>query len=204
MNYNEFIVTNCYPSNNRCGPVCEPPYDNTCNPICKPTCEKNKGYTVLKNMATIKYNNETTSTNETATIVYHPDLIIMCCYHCKCCKFMRGCCFCHCHYYCSKFTIYNPNEFSVYNTTINIDISPGLQYMKGTLKINNKYIDDTKPIFIDKIAPNEIVIISFISCCQIIDNQFNTFTQQLKINCCFLGFNNTPKYFNTQKYMIIK
>lgn len=197
MNYNEFIETDFYPDKSKFGTTFTSKYK------CKPTCKKNKGYKILKNISAIKYNNENTYTNETSTIVYTPDLTIKSCYNCKCCKFIRNCCFYHLHFYYSQFTICNKNEFPLYNAIININVSSGLTYIKRTLKINNKRIDDTEPIVIDKIESNEIVKISFLSYSSIINNKFNMFLERFKINCFYLGFNNTPKYFNKKKYMLI-
>ena len=191
-----------------CNNICELPKhpNNICessNSICDAICDKNKGYKLKKNVATIKFNDKTVTTNKVSTMVYNPLIMLNGDYDCRCRKFMKGSRCCHCHYYYSKFTIYNNNEYFLHNTKVNIRLSSGPQYIMGTLKINDISIDDTKPIVIESIAPYEVVTISFYCVSEIINEQIYPFIEEIEVNSSFIGFNNIPKYFHAKKDMNI-
>ena len=186
-----------------CNQFCDPFYDHCFNP-CHPQDKNHKGYDIIKNTANISFNNnQVIDTNQISTIVYNPSVTILSCYDCCCRKFNKCGHLHHCLYYYSEFTICNDNEFFLQNIVIHIGTSIDLKYIKNTLKINNQIIDDTNTIGIEKIAPHEVVTISFFSYAEIVDNCIPNFREELKFNCSYLGFSNIPKYFTEKKYMII-
>ena len=172
--------------------------------ICRPNCKNKRCFKVKKNIATIQCDGKSVNTNKVSVILYTPSIKIDSCYNYRCCKFIRKGYFYHLHFYYSKFIIYNENDFFLHNTTINVGLSNGINYVKGTLKINDKNVDDTIPIVIERMSPHEVLTISFITFSSVLNSDINRFVEKVKISSCFLGFSIIPKYFNSAKCLYIR